>query len=372
MNPEEHRWNCSIVVQFRSVVETIINKKYLVCVRCYTYNQSQYINDTLNGFVMQQTSFPFVCTIVDDASNDGEQETIKRFLEDNFELHDFSVAYEKDADYGHVTFAQNKTNKNCYFAVIYLKENHYSKKKGKARYLIEWNNAKFMALCEGDDYWTDPLKLQKQVDYLEKHEDCCMCCHATDWKTNDVVYKQGCQHEFSCDLTTEEIIRNGGLYVATNSLVYRSWIKDDRPEWRVKSSVGDFPLKILGTLRGKMHFLPDVMGVYRYMREGSWTANHDGSVQMDQSISLNYAKNKVLWLNLLDKDTDYKYTGVIYSHLFRYYNVLFNAKEIGFSEYYRAARKADEKHTKRVFRDFMIRYLSPFHKIWLHLVGKTK
>ena len=134
-----------------SMAESIINDKYLVCVRCYTYNQSRYITDALNGFVMQQTSFPFVCTIVDDASNDGEQETIKQFVEDNFDVHDISVAYEKDTDYGHIMFAQNKTNKNCFFAVIYLKENHYSQRKGKARYLIEWNNAKYMALCEGDD-----------------------------------------------------------------------------------------------------------------------------------------------------------------------------------------------------------------------------
>lgn len=342
-------------------------------IRCSTYNQSAYITDAMNGFVMQQTNFPYVCTVIDDASTDGEQEVIRDYVTENFDITDVSATYEKEMDYGYVTYARHKTNTNCFFAVVFLKENHYSQKKSKLPYLKEWLDAvKYIALCEGDDYWTDPLKLQKQVDYLENHEDCCMCCHAVDWETNGIVYKHGCQHEVSCDLATGELIRNGGLYVATNSLVFRTWLKDDKPEWRKKSGVGDYPLKLLGTLRGKMHFMPDVMSVYRYMREGSWTANHDGMARLDHGISLNYARNKVLWFNLLDKDTEYKYTGVIFSHLFRYYNVLFNAREIGFSEYYRAARKADEKHTKRVFKDFMIRYLSPFHKMWLRLVGKTK
>ena len=64
-----------------------------------------------------------------------------------------------------------------YFAVVYLKENHYSQKKSKAPYLTEWEDTKYIALCEGDDYWTDPLKLQKQVDFLERHPDYSLCCH---------------------------------------------------------------------------------------------------------------------------------------------------------------------------------------------------
>ena len=86
---------------------------YMVRVSCMTYNQSAYITDAMNGFVMQQTNFPFVCTIVDDASTDGEQEVISAFVKENFDLQDTSIAYEKDVDYGHVAFARHKTNKNC-------------------------------------------------------------------------------------------------------------------------------------------------------------------------------------------------------------------------------------------------------------------
>ncbi len=150
---------------------------WMVCVICTTYNQSGYIIDALDGFVIQQTDFPFVCCIVDDASTDGEQEVIRKYVDENFDIQDISIAFDKDVDYGHVSFAQHKTNKNCYFAVIYLKENHY-RKKSKKPYIKEWeDNAKYIALCEGDDYWTDPLKLQKQVDFLEGHPDFSLCCH---------------------------------------------------------------------------------------------------------------------------------------------------------------------------------------------------
>ena len=148
----------------------IENSSFLVRTYCATYNHEHYIKDALQGFVMQETSFPVVYTIVDDASTDGTAEVIREFVKDNFDLQDTSVAYEKDTDYGRVTFARHKSNKNCFFAVIYLKENHYSQKKSKMPYLAEWLDTKYIALCEGDDYWTDPYKLQKEVDVLESDE----------------------------------------------------------------------------------------------------------------------------------------------------------------------------------------------------------
>jgi len=151
---------------------------FLVRVHCMTYNQHAYIADAMNGFVIQETNFPYICTIVDDASTDGEQEVIRNYVSDNFDISDASGAYEKDSDYGHVTFARHKINKNCYFAVIYLNENHYSKRKPKIPYFKEWDDqVKYVACCEGDDYWTDPLKLQKQVDFMEEHLDYSLCCH---------------------------------------------------------------------------------------------------------------------------------------------------------------------------------------------------
>ena len=158
--------------------------KFKVAVCCMTYNQSKYITDAMNGFTMQQTDFPFVCTIVDDASTDGEQEVIRKYVEENFDLSEGSAAYSKETDYAFITYAQHKTNKNCYFAVLYLKENHYSQKKDKSPYLKEWRDGvEYMAICEGDDYWIMSDKLQVQYDMIQKDPNAMMVY--TDYQTVD-------------------------------------------------------------------------------------------------------------------------------------------------------------------------------------------
>lgn len=146
--------------------------KYLVAVQCMTYNQSQYILDALNGITMQETTFPFVVLVVDDASTDGEQDIIRRYVTEQCETRNTKIAYEKETDYAHIAYAQHSTNRNCYIATIYLKENHYGQRKSKTPYIAEWrDHVKYIAVCEGDDYWIDPQKLQRQVDFMETHPD---------------------------------------------------------------------------------------------------------------------------------------------------------------------------------------------------------
>lgn len=141
---------------------------FKVCVKSFTFNQAAYITDTMNGFVMQQTTYPFVCCIVDDASTDGEQEVIRKYFNENFNLEDKDTYYEQQTDYATILYAQHKTNHNCYFAILFLKENHYSQHKDKLQYLSTWrDNCEYEALCEGDDYWIHPQKLQMQTDVLE-------------------------------------------------------------------------------------------------------------------------------------------------------------------------------------------------------------
>ena len=161
-----------------------IKQKFQVAVRCMTYNHSKYITDTMNGFTMQQTTFPFVCMIVDDASTDGAQEVIKQYIEHHFDYNKDGISYNKQAEYAEIIFARHKTNKNCYFAVLFLKENHYSIRKPKLPYLKEWDDeVEFIAMCEGDDYWIMPDKLQVQYDMLLKDPNAMMVY--TDYQTVD-------------------------------------------------------------------------------------------------------------------------------------------------------------------------------------------
>ena len=204
------------------------NYKFMVCTRCMTYNHGDYIEDAMNGFSMQQTTFPVVTVIVDDASTDDTQKVIKAYLLKHFVRTD-PCCYEKDSDKAHTIFVRHLTNKNCYFAIVFLKENMYGK-ESKRLYYEEWtNNAKYLALCEGDDYWTYPLKLQKQVDYLENHTDYSFTCHRykvydqenNDWLSDgfDDLFYQNNKGYIIGDITKKP---ESKWITQTLSMVYRS------------------------------------------------------------------------------------------------------------------------------------------------------
>lgn len=249
------------------------NNKYKVCVRCFTYNHEPYILDSLKGFVLQQTSFPMVSVVVDDASTDKTAEVIRGFVYDNFDLEDKSIAYEKETDYAQIIFARHKSNLNCHFAVLLLKENHYSQNKSKMQYLAEWMaNAMYIAICEGDDYWTDPLKLQKQVDFLETHPEHSLCFHAVN-----NLYPNGqtkLSSRYKADLEEcpiEDFFKIGGAFAPTCSMLYVNGKLEPTPSFWKKVKVGDSPMILTLFLRGKVGFLRDVMGCYRVNAIGSWS-----------------------------------------------------------------------------------------------------
>lgn len=249
--------------------------KFKVTVSCMTYNQSKYITDAMNGFTMQQTSFPFVCTIVDDASTDGEQEVISKYVEENFDLSEGSVAFQKETDYAHIIYAQHKTNKNCYFAVLFLKENHYSQKKSKKEYLEEWRGmCEYEALCEGDDYWIDSLKLQKQVDVLDNNSKISlvytgfMCVDTNGKKVILSNWERYKSKSFSGDNYPSLFREN---YIMTLTLCYRIFVACNSEE-RICHML-DYGLIFEMATRGDFFYLPEETSCYRINPNGSTLSN---------------------------------------------------------------------------------------------------
>lgn len=248
---------------------------FKVFVTCMTYNQSVYIKDTMDGFCMQKTNFPFVCAIIDDASTDGEPAIVQNYLEDCFEISGGKYYnYDETDDYRRV-FAQHKDNRNCFFLVVYLKYNHYRLKKTKAPYVKEWSScAIYQALCEGDDYWVDPLKLQKQVDFMESHpsHSLCFCAHKEVFPSGEVRlclrYSESVE---KCSM--RDIIIGGGGYMATNSMLYRSEMYIPYSTWAIDCPVGDLPMMLSLAAKGSVGYLNEVMCVYRRSTVGSWTQN---------------------------------------------------------------------------------------------------
>ena len=295
--------------------------RFLLRVYCSTYNQSAFITDALNGFAMQQTNFPFVCTIMDDASTDGEQEVIKKYVDENFDLQDTAVAFEKETDDCHTTFAQHKTNRNCFFAVVFLKENHYTTRKPRRPYLTAWLDTKYIAICEGDDYWIDPLKLQKQVDFLEAHEDYSMCF------TNCFVEKGGNRRPGIVTVwdtyTTEDMLlhnsldlkKRGDLVVSpghTSTVLYRN-PPEPIPAWKSKCFIGDEPLFIILSQYGKAKFINEATSVYR---QNVGVSSKDFSFEKD-------SVNRVKMYQIIDEGLGFKYHRLISSRIIaRYYKKL--------------------------------------------------
>lgn len=249
--------------------------KYMVCTRCLTFNQASFIKDALDGFCMQETTFPVVNIIVDDASTDGEQEVITQYLREHFELEDTKVVRQEESNDYYLTFARHRNNYNCFFVVILLKYNHY-KKKAKRPYYAEWEeSSKYFAFCEGDDYWTYPRKLQMEVEALENNPKCGMCYTAYKYlnvesgEFRDIYTPKEVKHDkdfmwktlsFGVTIGTATVLLNNELFrriVCECADDYRGYLMGDTQTWFHVSRLSG------------VHYIPVVTTTYR---------KHSGSV----------------------------------------------------------------------------------------------
>lgn len=229
-----------------------LDNQIIVSIQCLSYNHAPYIRQCLDGFVMQKTNFRFEAIVHDDASTDGTQDIIRE--------------YEKK--YPDI------------IKPIYQKENQYS--KGISGYITnlvtQKSKGKYIALCEGDDYWTDPLKLQKQVDYLEANPDYSMCFHnaIVHWEQDgqaDSLFSHPEDREYS----GVEIFKN--WIVPTASVVFKRTVYESSIYKKTNSDTafcyGDILIFLSCCACGKVYGMSDVMSVYR---------RHEGSAVFDYSI----------------------------------------------------------------------------------------
>ena len=254
--------------------------KPIVMTPCITYNHEPYIRDALEGFVLQKTNFPFVAIIHDDASTDGTKKIIQEYAERYPDI----------------------------ILPVYEPENLYSKNDGSFSKIIkeiyEAVGAKYIALCEGDDYWIDPLKLQKQVGFLEANPDYSMCTSNVINLSNGKYNPSKWNSKKDRILTIEDIIMNGGLFLATCSLVIRSKIFFEIPQKVKKLHVGDYPLQIYMAYRGKVWMIAKDFCVYRIATSGSWT-ERQRQQQFDYAATRIKLNNELLLLDVMDEVTNY-------------------------------------------------------------------
>lgn len=251
--------------QIDRIKETCERIKPIVVIQCTAYNHEAYIKDALEGFVMQKTDFPFVAIVHDDASTDKTAEIINKYA---------------------------KTYPDIILP-IFEKENQYTKKNlgsvmNEASFIT---GAKYIAICEGDDYWTDPHKLQKQVNILEIHPEYSMCFHKASIKyekpsTPDKTLEYNYANLKSRVYTIDEIHKT--FIVPTCSVLFRASIYDKY----ISDSdycVGDNVLWTVCASCGQIYCLSDTMSEYRINNNG-WVRRNEAS----QSIRIKKYKK---WYN---------------------------------------------------------------------------
>lgn len=243
---------------------------------CNTYNHEKTIEDTIKGFLIQVVNFPIEILIHDDASVDNTQNIVKKYEELYPDL----------------------------IKPIYQKVNQTRLGKSVSQINISRANGEYIAICEGDDIWTDPNKLQKQVDYLDCHLDFVCVGHACRVKNVNFPYKSKLwsYSKVSKELSTQEIIRNRGIVFAYNTLVFRK-VNYIYPDFFNNFKVADVKRIIFSSLIGKVYFMSDVMSIYHVGIKNSWTDR----VRLNNQRLVNHYRDEIIFYEKLNNYLNNEY-----------------------------------------------------------------
>lgn len=308
-------------------MKSTTENKPLVSVLCMTHDHASTVAQTIESIVTQKTDFPFELIIHDDASNDGTADVVRRYAERYPDV----------------------------IVPIFQSENKYRECNIFYTYMRPLIRGCYVAICDGDDCWTDPEKLAVQVAAMRSDPDITMCFHAVTQNSpdGDITVRPLKRDGF---VPAETVIRRGGQFCPTVSLMFRRDVFDDWPDYRLKADVYDYPAQILASVKGKVMYLDRDMALYRFGHAGSWTGSRSSDTDF---IHLNCETE---WLGEFNSATDNRYSSAVDFHL----------SHMWFTEYRKGlnlyTREQTEKYVSRLpFRDKL------GFRVWLTLyalVGK--
>lgn len=260
----------------------LINTKPKVSIVCVTYGHEKFISEAIDSFLVQKTNFPFEIIVGEDCSPDNSKAIIREYA---------------------------KTYPNIIIAI--LRDKNIGALPNFLD-LLSMAKGEYIAICDGDDYWTDEQKLQKQVDFLDANLDYTMSCH---WVKQ--IFEDSSEPEkilSPWDYSSKSTKRKNHLAfkdffpinaVASLSVMYRWCLKSKLPAWMAQHKVGDLPLHLIHADKGKVGVINEVMGVYRKHPAGVWF-NHD-----THEHKLNNAEDYSKLLANINKELNYKHNDII-------------------------------------------------------------
>lgn len=263
----------------------------LVSICCLTFNHESYISQTIESFMMQRTSFPIEIIIHDDASTDNTQKIVMSYAEEYPNL----------------------------IKPLFQKENLYSKGERSflGRFILPTVSGKYIALCEGDDYWTDPFKLEKQINFLENNPDCSLCFHAAQHldevdHTRSFIHKPFIRPKNS-KFNIRMAILGGGGFMTTNSMVFVSEYLKELPNYYFQAPIEDLPLMLFLASCGSIGYLDEIMSVYRMRTEGSWSSQMINSKDRRRNHHIAVLK----MFKDFNESTKYKYSFYVFLKIWK-------------------------------------------------------
>ncbi len=258
----------------------------MVSINCVAFNHEYCIENALDSFLMQETDFAFEILIHDDVSTDRTVEIIKEY----------------ERKFPNIV------------KPIYQTVNQFSQGINPMSFLFPKMKGKYMAFCDGDDYWIDTQKLKIQVEEMEKFPDINMSFHPTyrllNGKKDGVLSKHANKNRV---FTLDEVVLGGGEFCPTVSLMFRSRLISDFPEWFTTIIPGDYPVQIMGSVNGGALYIDRCMSVYRVGEIGAWSnlSRDNSQKQKEHLLSFHNMLHKMN--NYLDNRLEKEIEELIYN-----------------------------------------------------------
>jgi len=215
-----------------------------VSVVMITYNHSLYIKQAIESIISQKTNFDFELVICNDKSTDDTDAIIKETIASNPNGHK-------------VKYYNNEVN-------LGMMPNSVS--------ALEKASGKYIALCEGDDYWCDDQKLQIQADFLENNPDFSICFHNVYLLTGTELKEDNPRKKIPEITTIKDLAKNN--YIHTPSVMYRNNLFE-LPKYFGEAPIGDYFLHMLNAQHGKIKYMDKIMSVYRIHNTSYWSSKKE-------------------------------------------------------------------------------------------------